>query len=565
MGLLTLTLAGSLAATAPNAPAPASPAWLTVADAQGSYTLPYIQSDRELQVQLVFADAAPNVANLVLRGPTGKPVGRPVKVTDAMPTAVFPKLAAGEYTLNIEMLDAAGKVVSRQAFSRIGVGTVVAAVGDSLTEGYLGHGFKRDSLDLKAADFPPDAVSKDGRNFPQFAPTTAVHQPAVNCFQSWMSPLNDALTAAWRQPVFIANEGFGGYTAARTLAMMRENSNGWQTRMTQLRPSVWLIHLGVNDERGKVPAAEFAENLRAIVDILIADYAARPENIYLARPSYDYAEGAEPILKGYIAEIDRIVKERKLRNGPDFFATFAKDKAKWYGNDPVHPGPEGLELMAELWTKQLKGNAPVPPSIEPPSFVRELRGGKPQIIVAYGTSLTAGGAWVAGLQQALDKKFPGKAKVINSGKGAMCSVWGVENLDAQVLANQPDALIMEFSVNDAYLPYKLTVKDCEKNLTTILDRVQVARPHCQVILMVMNPPIREHAKNRPELAKFDAVYRRVAAERGLLLIDHGPPWQKILRRGEPAYLKLVSDGVHPDAAGSLEITLPTILKALGLK
>jgi len=29
----------------------------------------------------------------------------------------------------------------------------------------------RECLALKAADFPADAVSKDGRNFPQFAPT----------------------------------------------------------------------------------------------------------------------------------------------------------------------------------------------------------------------------------------------------------------------------------------------------------------------------------------------------------------------------------------------------------
>ena len=34
----------------------------------------------------------------------------------------------------------------------------------------------------------------------------------------------------------------------------------------ELRPRVWLIHLGVNDERGKVPALQFARNMEAIVD-----------------------------------------------------------------------------------------------------------------------------------------------------------------------------------------------------------------------------------------------------------------------------------------------------------
>lgn len=355
MGILTLTLAGGLTAAAPAATAPA---WLIVADVRGSYTIPYIQSDRELRVRLAFADSAATAATAVLRGPGGARVGRPVRVTPAMPVAVFRDLATGEYTLSVETLDLAGKVVQRQAFTQIGVGAVLAAIGDSLTEGYHGQGFTQENLDLKAADFPADTVSKDGRNFPQFAPTAFKHKPSVNCFQSWMTPLNDALTVAWKQPVFIANEGFGGYTAADTLAMMRENRNGWRTRMQQVRPNVWLIHLGVNDERAKAPAAEFAQNLRGIVDLLIADGAARPETLYIARPSYDYAEGAAAILKSYIVEIDRLVQERQLRHGPDFFAAFARDQEKWYGADPVHPGPEGMELMAALWAKTLAAHPP---------------------------------------------------------------------------------------------------------------------------------------------------------------------------------------------------------------
>ena len=57
---------------------------------------------------------------------------------------------------------------------------------------------------------------------------------------------------------------------------------------------------------------------------------------------------------------------------------------------------------------------------KPAAFVTALAE-KKQTIVAYGTSLTAGGAWVGQLKAALDAKFPGRATVINSGAGGMWS------------------------------------------------------------------------------------------------------------------------------------------------
>lgn len=333
---------------------------LQVPDVQGSYTIPYIQSERSMRVRIDFPSLPPNAvsAAISLRRAGGE-ASRQRAVTRAAPEARFNGLAAGEYSLTATATDAPGLEIWRGTYHRLGIGTVVAAIGDSLTEGYHGHGFKRPDLDLRAADFPPDAVSTDGRNFPQFAPTTAHHKPTVNCFQSWMTRLNNSLTAAWQRPVFIANEGWGGYTSGAYLAMMRGNRAGWCDRMRRLRPVVWLIHLGVNDERYQVPADTFAANLRSVVDLLRAEHGASPDAIYIARPSYDYAPGAEAVLREYITRIDALVAEQGLRPGPDFFAAFATDKGKWYGSDPVHPGPMGIERMADLWLRKL---APYPPA-----------------------------------------------------------------------------------------------------------------------------------------------------------------------------------------------------------
>jgi lysophospholipase L1-like esterase len=328
---------------------------LTVPDMKGSYTIPYIQSESDLHVRIIFPAFGPTRARLILlRG--DQPIAERER-TAAAPEVTISGLATGEYALRIGGLDASGQVTCSASWNRIAIGTVIGAIGDSITEGYHGHGFWRDDLDLKAAMFPPEAVSKDGRNFPQYSPTTAWHRPDINCFQSWMTSLNDLLAARWRQPVFIANEGYGGITTGAYLNTMR-GDKGWQARMKLLRPQVWLIHLGVNDERAKLPAATVAANLDAIVTILIQDYNAKPEHILIARPCYDYAEGAPEILQSYIAETDALIARRGLRHGPDFFAAYAVDKAKWYGDDPVHPNIEGMERMAQLWSEAIAAALP---------------------------------------------------------------------------------------------------------------------------------------------------------------------------------------------------------------
>ena len=336
--------------------------WLKIDDIQGSYTIPYIQSERSVRIRVDFSRLPANAvrAEVTLhRDGAASPLGRVVERTT--PVAEFEELVPGEYSLSVTTANATATDTWNVHYRQVGIGTVVAAIGDSLTEGYHGHGFKREPLDLNAARFPAEAVSLDGRNFPQFSPTTAHHKPAVNCFQSWMTRLNNSLSAAWKQPVFIANEGLGGHTSGHYLGVMQGNRGNWQDRIRRLQPSVWLIHLGVNDERYKVPADTFAANVRSIVSILRTEHGASHDAIYIARPSYDYAPGADAILREYIARIDTIVTELGLRHGPDFFAAFSTDREKWYGTDPVHPGPAGIDRMADLWLEPLGPDLPPTP------------------------------------------------------------------------------------------------------------------------------------------------------------------------------------------------------------
>jgi len=200
-------------------------------------------------------------------------------------------------------------------------------------------------------------------------------------------------------------------------------------------------------------------------------------------------------------------------------------------------------------------------------LVENLKSGKQQTVVMYGTSLTAAkySAWVEQLQQALNKSYPGKAQVINSGASGQWSKWGLDNLDKRVVNKKPDTVLIEFAINDAYKPYKTTVEQARSNLEKMIDRILKSNSKCEIVLMVMNPPVGNHLKIRPNIKDYYEMYRDVAKDRKLLLIDHYPIWEKILNEDADLFKKYVPDGIHPGSEGSKAVTTPNIAKALGIK
>jgi len=319
---------------------------LTVPDVEGAYSIPYIQSASRLDLRIEFHDPNLQMVRLTLEK-AGERI-ESATLRREQPTFRSSDLSQGEYALDLRGTDSGGRESTATRIEPIGIGSVIAAIGDSITEGYFGAACHREDLNLSATQFPPEDVSKDRRNFPQFAPTTSVHWPEINCMRSWMTDLNDLLTESLGQPVFIANEGLGGYQTSGYLKVMREDRN-WRERMQLLKPNIWLVHLGVNDERARRNPEEVKKDLRSIVDILVDRHRAEPSRILLARPCFDYAEGAEPVLRAYCKAIEDLVEECGLSRGPDFFDAYSRDKEKLYGEDPVHPNQEGMRLMARLW------------------------------------------------------------------------------------------------------------------------------------------------------------------------------------------------------------------------
>lgn len=204
-------------------------------------------------------------------------------------------------------------------------------------------------------------------------------------------------------------------------------------------------------------------------------------------------------------------------------------------------------------------------SIAQSKLVKNLAAGKHQTLVTYGTSLTAapgGRAWVDSVARALNKKYNNQLTTINSAKSAMWSTWGVQNLEDSVINKKPDAVLIEFSMNDAFLNYKTSVELARLNLNYMIDRIKLYNPDCEVILQTMDIALDGHGEQRPDLLKYYQMYRDVAKARGLLLIDHYPHWKALLDKGRDAYIKAVPDGLHPGIEASKNIIAPYVVERL---
>jgi acyl-CoA thioesterase-1 len=212
-------------------------------------------------------------------------------------------------------------------------------------------------------------------------------------------------------------------------------------------------------------------------------------------------------------------------------------------------------------------------------FIVKLDKGEQVKIVALGTSLTGGTwRWVDVMEEWLNESYPNQAIIENLGVGASASMtvpamegnkytWNRCGLDRvqEAIAINPDVVFIEFAVNDAYIPYDISLEQSRQNLESIIRFLKDANPKIEIILQTMNvvidlPELNQHAStDRENLHLYHEMYRDVAKRNQLLLIDHHPNWKRYLQNeGKEAYLKIVTDGVHPNLEGYRIVLLPEL-------
>ncbi len=336
--------ASTLAITTPEATVAGEPdtATLSITDEYGTFTIPYIQTSTTLAVAASI-DSVPSgggVRFILNEGLAGEQTINDLTGPDY--SGSFSGLAKGEYTLDAYEILADGVTLSGDPLlhdhrDQIGIGDIITVIGDSTSEGSGGTTTVGPVTNWLEAD--AGSLSIDHRNFPQ-------HGPGASLFkESYLTDLNDQLTAYFGYPVFLMNEGYIGMRAAtyRTTVI----TPSWTTRQLALAPSKWIVAFGNGDSQISSSPATFRTELESFFTLLINTYGATYADIYLPYPFFDSRDPEEAYLASYIPEIDSMRSELGLAGGADLYNTFLNHKPAEYNG--VHANATGYAREARLW------------------------------------------------------------------------------------------------------------------------------------------------------------------------------------------------------------------------
>jgi lysophospholipase L1-like esterase len=200
-------------------------------------------------------------------------------------------------------------------------------------------------------------------------------------------------------------------------------------------------------------------------------------------------------------------------------------------------------------------------------ILSRLDRGEQLTISAVGTSLTdaSHSYWFARMGTWLNSLYPGQVTLDNESISGSASPSGIGQQVPAALTHNPDAVFIEFAVNDAYTPYNISRAASAANLQTMIDQINTwaAGNHrtVDIIVQTMNNTPRT---DRADLPSYYQAYRDIAAANHLLLIDHYANWLN-LYNSQPDHAtwnSYVPDTLHPNDLGAQYVIVPDIQHAL---
>ena len=288
-------------------------------------------------------------------------------------------------------------------------------------------------------------------------------------------------------------------------------------------------------------------------------------NTYLpASESLVYVEGRDFVVD-YTAGTLRRTSDSRL---PDFrrnmlFGQEGFDHSKFpgFGNSGYFAFVDYAYAPAAAWPVQDRQT----------EFLRStqarLKAGGGVKIVAYGDSITAGGdasrpelifwrRWADELQ----RRHPNaQVTAVNGATGGDSTVQGLQRLQAKVLDEKPDLVLMGFGMNDHNVG-GVPIPQFQENLKQMIARIR-SETAAEVVLLSAFPPNPKWRFGSHRMADYAEATRQVARDAACAYADVFNNWQTVAARKKPEDL-LANNFNHPNDFGHWIYF--RVLDALGL-
>ncbi|GAC1330460.1 MAG: hypothetical protein NVSMB17_07870 [Candidatus Dormibacteria bacterium] len=328
---------------------------LAIPGRNGIYLVPYIQTQPDLHYRLRVENLPEDAVVLVSLDP-GSPDARTEEAPGPGFEGDFRDVRLGDHVLAAKILSAPEPVnrwglytrrtqLASTQLSRVARGDIVAAIGDSTTEGNGGPRFHFIPNWILAQRGAADWTSPDGRNFPQAGAFSRPEAPT-----SFTSTLGTLLSQQRQHPVLVLNDGYSGATTQSYKDI--SSSHDLAAEYAAARPNSWILNLGVNDPIIHSSPAAFDANIRAVLQNLSERFGARNADIHVACPTWSMDFRHDGVAT-YLPLIDRLRVDAGLGAAPDFFAYYRAKPSDLA--DAVHPNAQGYRDMASLWAQALAG------------------------------------------------------------------------------------------------------------------------------------------------------------------------------------------------------------------
>jgi len=186
---------------------------------------------------------------------------------------------------------------------------------------------------------------------------------------------------------------------------------------------------------------------------------------------------------------------------------------------------------------------------KPVNTIKKLLSGLPVVMVALGDSLTYG--WMVDkgyldfLGEMIGEKFPdSRFSLINCGMPAGTADNGLYRLQRDVLKHNPDCVLVQFGINDAFSGYP--PEEFRDNIAKIVSGI---KENTVAEMVLVTSVCLENKNDNTRVKRYYGQLEQLADRQGLPLVKVHEYWEDRISEGSRFDDLVQSDRVHPVSLG----------------